>query len=135
MQDSVRRIDKKEEVIVAGGYILEEDIERVHRIRDVSCKEVKTVPVHAIHLNVERIDSVHDPLAPCDWVRSTYVPNGTFPRRRYDEVGRDLNRQAAQKKATSNEIGEKIEVRRRASDEASGDAGVRPRAYYQQRVV
>lgn len=53
----------------------------------VSCEEVKTVPVHAIHLNVERIDSVHDPLAPCDWVRSTYVPNGTFPRRRYDEVG------------------------------------------------
>lgn len=34
MQDSVRRIDEKEEVIVAGGYILEEDIERVHRIRD-----------------------------------------------------------------------------------------------------
>ncbi len=104
MQNSVRGINKKEEIIVSWRNVLEKYVQRVHRIRDclksgeygvtrraggltISCDEVETVATHTIHLNVERIDSVHDSLAPCDWVRGTYVPNGTFRRRRYNEIG------------------------------------------------
>jgi hypothetical protein len=64
VHDPVCRIDKDQEVVVPGWYILQKDIESLLGGRDVPSDQCQTIRAHSRHFDIKPVDVIQDSLLP-----------------------------------------------------------------------